>query len=88
MLSKEVARVARQAGIAHAESTKSEARRKHLHDVRDTFATRLIATTDLTEEKIASIMDWSSEEVERIRRIDVDDTARNVALGCRTARGV
>lgn len=64
------------------------ARRKHLHDVRGTFATRLMTTTDLGNEEIASIMGWSPAEVERIRRIYVDDAARNVALGHHIARGV
>ncbi len=47
-----------------------------------------MTTSDLGNEKIASIMGWSPAEVERIRRIYVDDTARNVALGRRIARGV
>ena len=64
------------------------ARRKHLQDVRGIFATRLMTTTDLGNEEIASIMGWSPAEVERIRRIYVDDAARNVALGRRIARGV
>ncbi|VVT22141.1 hypothetical protein SPHINGO361_60002 [Sphingomonas sp. EC-HK361] len=32
--------------------------------MRGTFATRLMTTTDLTNEEIASIMGWSPEEVE------------------------
>lgn len=91
-LSKEVTRVARKAGIVHTEPDEAGGapvvRRKHLHDVRGTFATRLMTTTDLSNEEIASIMGWSPEEIERIRRIYVDDTARNVALGRRIARGV
>lgn len=91
-LSKDVARIAKTAGIVHVEASEAGgppvARRKHLHDVRGTFATRLMTTTDLGNEEIASIMGWSPAEVERIRRIYVDDAARNVALGRRIARGV
>ncbi|WP_375428211.1 tyrosine-type recombinase/integrase [uncultured Sphingomonas sp.] len=87
-LSKEVARIAKKAGIVHVDDETGETKSKHLHDVRGTFATRLMTTTDLTGKEIASIMGWSEEEVERIRRIYVDDTARNVALGRRIARGV
>jgi hypothetical protein len=38
--------------------------------------------------RIASIMGWSVEEVTRIRRACVDDTARQIALGKRIARGL
>lgn len=91
-LSREVARIAQKAGIMHVEQGEPGQppilRRKHLHDVRGTFATRLMTTTDLTDEEIAGIMSWSPDEVKRIRAIYVDDTARNVALGRRIARGV
>ena len=41
-----------------------------------------MTTTDLMDEEIAS-MSRLEGEVERIRRISVDDAARNVALGRR-----
>lgn len=63
-------------------------RRKHLHDIRGTFATRLMTMTDLTDEEIAGIMGWSPDEVKRIRAIYVDDTARTMAIGHRIARGL
>ena len=81
-------RIAKKAGITHVDDETGRTKSKHLHDVRGTFATRLMTTTDLTDREIAGIMGWSEEEVERIRRIYVDDTARNVALGRRIARGV
>lgn len=86
-LSKEVAKIAKEAGIVHVDDETGERKRKHLHDVRGTFATRLMTTTDLTNREVASIMGWSEEEVDRIRRIYVDDTAMNVALGRRIAEG-
>lgn len=61
---------------------------KHLDDLRGTFGTKLMTTTDLTDKEIAGIVGRSEEEVERIRRIYVDDSAPNMALGRRIARGV
>ena len=87
-LSKDVARVAKKAGIVHIDQDTGTERRKHLHDVRGTFVTRLATSTDLTDTEIASIMAWSEDEVAGIRRIYVDDTVRNVALGRRIARGL
>ena len=90
-LTKEVSRIAKLAGIFHVEvgeAGQSGRRHKHLHDARGTFATYLMTTTDLTDAEIASIMGWSEAEVERIRRIYVDDTARQIALGKRIARGL
>lgn len=62
--------------------------RKHLHDIRGTFASRLMTSTNFTDRAIAGIMGWSEPEVERIRRLYVDDTARTVAIGRRIARGL
>jgi integrase len=90
-LTKEVSRIAKLAGIFHVEADQAgqcDRRHKHLHDARGTFATHLMTTTDLTDAEIASIMGWSEAEVERIRRIYVDDTARQIALGKRIARGL
>lgn len=84
-LSKEVTRIANNAGIIHVDPETGVRKRKHLHDVRGTFATKLMTATNLNNQEIAGIMGWSPEEVERIRRIYVDDSARNVALGQRIA---
>jgi len=46
------------------------------------------ARIDLTDAEIADIMGRSENEVARIRRIDIDDVARTVAIGKRIARGV
>ena len=87
-LSEEVARVAQKAGIVHVDEETGARKRKHLHDVRGTFATCLMTVTDLTDAEVAAIMGWLEEEVSRIRRIYVDDVARTVALGRRIARGM
>ena len=86
LLSKYVGRIVRKAGIAHIDADTGKPKFKHLHDVRGTFATRLMTGPKLTNEEVAGIMGWSPNEVERIRRIYVDDTARSVALGRRIAR--
>lgn len=84
-LSKEVLRLARKAGIEHVDEDAGTKKMKHLHDLRGTFATRLMIGPQLTNQEIAGIMAWSPEQVDRIRRIYVDDTAVNVAIGRRIA---
>jgi integrase len=87
---KEVTHIAKNARIAHVDTRKPgkpPSIRGNLHDIRGTFAARLMTTTDLIGEEVAEIMGWSPEEVRRIRAIYVDDHARNVALGRRIARG-
>lgn len=84
-LSKEVSRIAKLAGIEHIDAESGVRKSKHLHDVRGSFATLLMTTTDLTDEEIADIMGWSPDEVRRIRIIYVDDAARTVAIGRRIA---
>jgi integrase len=56
-------------GIAHIDEDTGEERKKHLHDVRGTFATRLMTETDLADQQIADIMGWAPDKVARIRRI-------------------
>ena len=87
-LSKAVAAVRKKAGIIHVDEETGRKRTKHLHDVRGSYATRLMTTTDLTDQEIAEIMGWSPEEVGRIRKVYVDQSARVVAIGRRIARGL
>ncbi|MBY9062632.1 hypothetical protein K7957_06780 [Sphingomonas yunnanensis] len=91
-LTHEVTRIVEKAGVVHIDVPEKDkpprTRRKHLHDVRGTFVTRLMTTTDLTDEEIADIMAWSPADVRRIRTIYVDDHPRSVALGRRIARGL
>ncbi|MCJ2180823.1 tyrosine-type recombinase/integrase [Novosphingobium album (ex Hu et al. 2023)] len=58
---------------------------KRLHDLRGTFATRLMThpTARLTDREIADLMGWSEEQVGEIRKRYVDDAAIVVALGRR-----
>lgn len=55
-------------------------RKKHLHDVRGTFATKLILS-GLTDREVADIMGWSPERVATIRRVYVDQARVVVAIG-------
>lgn len=60
---------------------------KRLHDMRGSFATRLMThpTARLTDREIADLMGWSEAQVSEIRRRYVDDSAIVVALGRRLA---
>ena len=74
------------AGIVHVDPDTGEARKKHLHDVRGTYCTKLIlaaiaAGQPLTDEEIAELMGWSPERVGRIRRTYVDQARVVVAIG-------
>jgi integrase len=70
------------AGIVHRDEDGE--RSKHLHDCRGTFVTHLCLAR-LTNEEIANIVAWSPENVDRVRRIYVDDAAVVVALAERIA---
>lgn len=50
----------------------TDGRKKHLHDVRGTFATRLVKL-GLSDQEIGDIMGWSAQQVGEIRKIYVDD---------------
>lgn len=75
------------AGIVHideADDGTARTRKKHLHDVRGTFATKLILA-QLTDEEAARILAWSPERVGKIRRVYVDEERVIVALANRIA---
>jgi integrase len=74
------------AGIFHVDEETGERRAKHLHDVRGTFATRLILA-GLTDQEVAEIMGWSVDRVATIRRLYVDQAKVVVAIGARIAAG-
>lgn len=74
-------------GIVHVDPETGVERKKHLHDARGTFATKLVATSDLTDQEVAGMMGWSPEEVSRIRHVYVDQRAIVVAIGERLGRG-
>lgn len=73
-------RVRDAAGIVFTDPDTGEQKRKHLHDVRGTFATRLILS-GLTDAEVAEIMAWSVEKVSGIRRTYVDQSRAIVAIG-------
>lgn len=77
-------RVRDAAEIVHIDEETGEARRKHLHDLRGTFCTKLILA-GLTDEEAADVMGWSREQVADIRRVYVDQSRVVVAIGERIA---
>lgn len=79
-LTKAISRVRGAAGIVQVDPDSGEKRFHHLHDARGTFATRLMRLTDITDDDIAEIMGWSSDQVRQIRRVYVDRTAIVMAL--------
>lgn len=59
---------------------------KHLHDVRGTFCTMLLAECELTDQQAAEIMAWSDKRVASIRRKYVDGAQVVMAIGQRIAK--
>lgn len=57
-----------------------DGRKKHLHDVRGTFATKLILS-GLSDTEVANILAWSPNQVAGIRRVYVDQSSVIVAIG-------
>lgn len=75
-------------GIVHASEYDDEPDRgKHLHDLRGTFATKLMTLPggSLTDEQIALVMGWTATQVAAIRKRYVDEAAIVVAIGRRIA---
>lgn len=87
-LTKAVNRVRDHLSIAHVDEETGARRKKHLHDARGTFATKLMRVVSITDQEVADMMGWSPHEVSRIRRVYVDQTAVLVALGERISRAV
>lgn len=61
-------------GIVH-----TDGRQKHLHDMRGTYATRLILA-GLTDKDAAEILGWSPDRVGNIRKVYVDQERVIVAI--------
>lgn len=73
-------------GIVHPPEVEGEkSKAKTLHDLRGTFATRLMTLPGggLTDDQISSIMGWSARDVAAIRRRYVDEAAIVVAIAQR-----
>jgi integrase len=77
-------RVRDAAGIVYTDPETGLTKRKHLHDLRGTFATKLIMHgAGLTDQEVAEIMGWAPEQVAAIRRVYVDQARVIVAIGQR-----
>lgn len=63
----------------------SDGRKKHLHDVRGTYATSLVRY-GLSDQEVADILGWASNQVADIRKIYVQDDAAIQAIGERIAK--
>ncbi len=50
----------------------TDGRKKHLHDVRGTYATRLVKL-GLSDQEVGDIMGWSAQQVCEIRKLYVED---------------
>jgi integrase len=64
-------------------NNKQRKRAKHLHDVRGTFATKLMIEGGFDDREIAEVMGWSLRKVENIRRRYVPHQAFAQAMGKR-----
>lgn len=80
-------RIRNAAGIVHVDPEAGEDKKKHLHDVRGTFCTKLILA-GLTDQEAADIMGWSPDQVSGIRRVYVDQARVIVAIGERIANSL
>lgn len=77
------------AGINHPGEFGEPARAKTLHDLRGTFATKLMTLPGggLSDSQIEGIMGWGKGQASTIRRRYVDEAAIVVAIGQRIAAG-
>lgn len=74
------------AKIIHQDPETGAEKKKHLHDLRGTFATRLISQ-GLSDLEVAETMGWGTNRVADIRRVYVDQAAVIMAIGERIAAG-
>ena len=73
-------RVRDHANIVHVDQQTGASKKKHVHDLRGTFCTKLILANQ-SDEKIADVMGWSPQQVRGIRRSYVDQCHVSVAVG-------
>lgn len=85
-MSKAIGKIRDELGIAYTDTETGQSRKKHLHDARGTYATRLMLHTDLDDKEVADIMGWAPDEVAAIRKVYVDQTAVVMAIGQRIGR--
>ncbi len=79
-------RVRDAAAILHIDEDSGEAIRKHLHDVRGTFCTRLLTEAGFSDHEAAEVMGWAPDRVAAIRRVYVPQAEVVIALGERMKR--
>jgi integrase len=70
------------AGIYFIDEETGEREDLHVHDLRGTFATRLIAA-GLSDDELALALGWSVRHASKISRVYVDDRTRIRAMGAR-----
>jgi len=87
-LTKAVNRVRDILDIVFIDAETGVRRKKHLHDARGTFVTKLITSKPCTDQEVADVMGWSPQQVSHIRRVYVDQAAVVVAIGGRPNRAV
>ena len=78
-------------GVIHRGADDDEPdRKKTLHDLRGTFATKLMTLPggSLTDAQIAQVMGWSANQVATIRKRYVDEAAIIVAIGKRISEAL
>lgn len=73
-------RVRDNADIVHVDPQTGASKKKHVHDLRGTFCTKLILENE-SDETIADVMGWSPQQVRGIRRSYVDQRHVSVAIG-------
>ena len=69
----------------HLDIRHIDGRKKHLHDVRGTYATRLVLL-GLSDQQIGDVMGWSSAQVSEVRKLYVQDDAAITAISEHLAR--
>lgn len=74
-------RIRDEARIFHHDEETGEQIRKHLHDLRGTFCTKLMTTMVISDREVADMMGWSIDNVSTIRRVYVDQSHFVRALG-------
>ena len=74
-------RVRDEADIVHIDEVTGKRTKKHLHDVRGTFCTKLLFDGKLTDHQAAEVMEWSPDRVSLIRKIYVDQSLVVIAIG-------
>jgi integrase len=63
----------------------SDGRKKHLYDVRGTYASRLVLL-GLSDQQIGDILGWSTAQVSEVRKLYVQDDAAIIAISEKLAR--